>query len=77
MVDKVAEASRYRENYKKPEKHILLGDSKECLHPLCATVQIRIFLGVSDLCYIWIPIISLLDNPSYEGTKGGGQKPMV
>jgi hypothetical protein len=52
-------------------------DPKECLHPLCATVQIRIFLVASDFCCIWIPNFSLLENSFYEATKGGGQKPMV
>jgi hypothetical protein len=38
MVARVAAASKYREKYKNPEKHILVGDPEEYLCPLCAII---------------------------------------
>jgi hypothetical protein len=65
MVARTAAASNCRRKCKKPEKPILVGEPKESLSPLCATVQIRKFLGATGFCGIWIP------------TKGGEWKPMV
>jgi hypothetical protein len=65
----VAAASKYRAKCKKPQKPILMGDSKESPPP-CATVQIREFQGTAGFCQIWIPNYSLLAKPIYEATKG-------
>jgi hypothetical protein len=45
--------------------------------PLCATVQIRAFLGAAGFCHIWISNYSLLAKSLYEATKGGKWKPTV
>jgi hypothetical protein len=71
MVARAAAASKNRKKSKKPEK------SKESPPPLCATVQIREFLGAAVFWWIWIPNYSFLEKPLYKTTKGGEQEPMV
>jgi hypothetical protein len=65
IVARAAAASKNREKCKNPEKLILEEDPKEPLppQPLCATVQIREFLGASGFCWIWIPNYSLRKTP--------------
>jgi hypothetical protein len=69
MVARSAAASEYRGKCKMPEKPILVGDPKESLSPLSATVQIREFLGASGFCWIWIPNYYLLAKPQ-SGENG-------
>jgi hypothetical protein len=52
MVARVVAASKYREKCKKPEKPKLAGDPEESPTPLCATIQIREFLGAAGFCWI-------------------------
>jgi hypothetical protein len=54
-----------------------VGDHKESLPPLCATVQIREFLGAAGFCQIWIPNYSLLAKPLYKATRGGEQELII
>jgi hypothetical protein len=65
MISRAAAASKYSEKCKRPEKPMLVGEPKESLPPLCATVQIREFLGSAGFCWIWIPNYSLLAKPLY------------
>jgi hypothetical protein len=59
MVTGKTAASKYRGKFKKPKKGILVGDPEESPSPLCATVQIRAFVGVAGFCCICIPNYSL------------------
>jgi hypothetical protein len=77
MVARAAAAYKCREKCKNPEKPILVGDPEESLPPLCATVQIREFLGAAGFCQMWIPNYSLLAKLLYEATKREEQEPMV
>jgi hypothetical protein len=77
MVARVATASKCREKCKKPEEPIFVGDLEEFPLPLCATVQIRVFLGAAGFCWIWIPNYSLLAKLLYKATKAGEREPMV
>jgi hypothetical protein len=77
MVARVAAASKYREKCKKPEKPILVGDPKDFLPCLCATVQIRKFLRATGFCQIWIPNYSVLAKPLYNTTKWGEWEPIL
>jgi hypothetical protein len=70
MVARVAAASKYREKCKKPEKPILVGGPLESPTPLCATVQIREFLGAAAFCQICIPNYALLENYFMKPQKG-------
>jgi hypothetical protein len=76
MVARVATASKCREKCKNLEKPILVGIPWSPA-PLCATVQIREFLGAIGFCQVWIHNYSLLAKPLYEATKRGEWKPMV
>jgi hypothetical protein len=42
--------------------------------PLCATVQVREFLGAAGFCQIWIPNYSLSAKLFYKATKVGRTK---
>jgi hypothetical protein len=64
-------------NVKSQKKPILMGDPEESPPPLCATIQIREFLGAVDFHQIWIPNYSLLAKPLYKATKGGEQEHVV